>query len=154
MSTLEKLLMQKQMDELIRSFSTGKGLVHPHAGWIQSIRLSLGMSLRQLAIRLKLAANTVKNFEKREQLGTITIDSLKKVADAMGMDVVYYFIPRNGSIEKTVEHQAKLKAISIVRRSSQTMKLEDQETSLKSREREVSRITKEITQKMPTSLWE
>ena len=49
MSSIQKTLIQKQMDELIQSFVSGKQSVQTSAGWIQSARLSLGMSLRQLA---------------------------------------------------------------------------------------------------------
>ena len=154
MAQIEKLLIQQQTDDLIRLVSSGQTILRPPSGWIQAVRLSLGMSLRQLASRLGIAANTVKNFEKREQLEAITIGSLKKVANSMDMELVYYFRPRSGSISKMIELQARKKAEVIVRRSSQTMTLENQETSQESQERELERIVKELVQKMPGILWD
>jgi hypothetical protein len=46
MNSLHKKLIQKQMDELITSFIIGKSRNIPNIGWIQSIRSSLGMSLK------------------------------------------------------------------------------------------------------------
>jgi len=154
MGKIEKLLVRQQTDDLIRLTSSGQVTLRPQSGWIQAVRLSLGMSLRQLASRLGIAANTVKNFEKREQLETITIGSLKKVANSMDMELVYYFLPKSGSIGNMIELQARKKAEFIVRRSSQTMALENQETSRASQEREMDRIVKELIQKMPGILWD
>ena len=154
MIKIEKLLVQQQTDDLIRLARSGQVAIRPQSGWIQAVRLSLGMSLRQLAGRLGIATNTVKNFEKREQLETITIGSLKKVANSMDMELVYYFMPRSGSISNMIELQARKKAELIVRNSSQTMTLENQETSQESQEREKERIVKDLIQNRLGILWD
>ena len=67
MSSIQKTLIQKQIDELIQSFVSGKQNAQTSAGWIQSARLALGMSLRQLAERVGVSVSALTNFEKREQ---------------------------------------------------------------------------------------
>ena len=57
MSSIQKTLIQKQMDELIQSFVSGKQNAQTSAGWIQSARLALGMSLRQLAERVGVSVS-------------------------------------------------------------------------------------------------
>ena len=89
MSILQKALIQKQLDELILSFESGKQHISPPAGWIQAVRLALGMSLRQLGERLGISASAVTNFEKRELAETISLATLKKTAQAMDMELVY-----------------------------------------------------------------
>ena len=154
MSAIKKALMIKQLDELIHSFSSGKHQVNAPSGWIQSTRLALGMSLRQLANRIGISASALTNFEKREQAEAITLATLKKAANAMDMELVYYFRPKSGSIKNTITQQAKKKAQEILIQSNQTMRLEDQETDQDSQNQELKRLTKDLTDKMPTTLWD
>ena len=154
MSSIQKTLIQKQMDELIQSFVSGKQNAQTSAGWIQSARLALGMSLRQLAERVGVSVSALTNFEKREQADSVSLATLKKVAKAMDMELVYYFKSKDGSIKNAVEKQARKKAQEILNQSNQTMKLEDQETNSSSQERELERLTKDIVSKMPQNLWD
>ena len=154
MIEIKKRLIQKQMDELIQSFLGGKQQMQISVGWIQSTRLALGMSLRQLADQIGISASALINFEKREQAGAITLATLKKVAIALDMELVYYFQPKSGSIKNTLEQQARKKALEILNQSNQTMRLEDQETNKISQELELDRLTKDIINKMPGNLWD
>ena len=154
MSSIQKTLIQKQMDELIQTFVSGKQNVQTSAGWIQSARLALGMSLRQLAERVGVSVSALTNFEKREQTDSVSLATLKKAANAMDMELVYYFKPKDGSIKNAVEKQARKKAQEILNQSNQTMKLEDQETNSSSQELELERLTKDIMSKMPQNLWD
>ena len=154
MSSIQKTLIQKQMDELIQTFVSGKQNVQTSAGWIQSARLALGMSLRQLAERVGVSVSALTNFEKREQADSVSLATLKKAANAMDMELVYYFKPKDGSIKNAVEKQARKKAQEILNQSNQTMKLEDQETNSSSQELELERLTKDIMSKMPQNLWD
>jgi len=154
MSSIQKTLIQKQMDELIQSFVSGKQNAQTSAGWIQSARLALGMSLRQLAERVGVSVSALTNFEKREQSDAVSLATLKKAANAMDMELVYYFKPKDGSIKNAVEKQARKKAQEILNQSNQTMKLEDQETNSSSQELELERLTKDIMSKMPQNLWD
>lgn len=154
MNSIRKTLIQKQMDELIQSLVSGKQNARTSAGWIQSARLALGMSLRQLAERLGVSVSALTNFEKREQTDSVSLATLKKAANAMDMELVYYFKPKDGSIKDAVEKQARKKAQEILNQSNQTMKLEDQETNSSSQKLELERLTKDIMSKMPQNLWD
>jgi predicted DNA-binding mobile mystery protein A len=154
MSILQKTLIQKQLDELILSFLAGKQQVSPPSGWIQAVRLALGMSLRQLGERLGISASAVTNFEKRELAESISLATLKKTAQAMDMELVYYFKPRSGSISANLEKQAQKKAQEILTQSNQTMRLENQETNSLSQVLELERLTKDLLYRMPSQLWD
>jgi hypothetical protein len=154
MSSIKKLLIQKQIDDLIQLVAIGEQRSQLHSGWIQTIRLALGMSLRQLSERIGVSPSALNNFEKREQTEAISLASLKKVANAMDMELVYYLKPKQGSIHHTIKKQARLKALEILEQSNQTMKLENQETSIASQEIELERLTNEISIKTPANLWD
>lgn len=146
--------MQKHLDELIQSYTTGKQSIRTSFGWIQSTRLALGMSLRQLARRIGISASALTNFEKREQTEAITLATLKKAANAMDMELVYYFKPKSGSLKNTISIQAKKKAQEILIQSNQTMRLEGQDTDQDSQNQELERLTRELADNMPKSLWD
>ena len=50
MASIQKILIQKQMDELIQSYVNGKQQVQTSVGWIQSIRLALAYYCHVLVI--------------------------------------------------------------------------------------------------------
>lgn len=154
MSSIQKKLILKQMDDMVQSFVMGEQVLKSKVGWIQSMRMALGMSLRQLSERLGVSASALNNFEKREDSETISLATLRKTAEAMDMELVYYFKPKQGSIKNTIVAQARKKAKDILSQSNQTMKLENQETSSSLQEVELERLTNNILHKMPMNLWD
>ena len=150
---LRKLII----DQLDRRFSSLKNLHDlstPAKGWVYSIRTALKMSLRQLGSRLGISAQSVKEMEQREANGSITLKSLREVANALEMKVVYAIIPKDDSIEKMIEKRATEIAREIVLRTSNTMMLEDQENSKERIEKAIKNKAEEIKNKMPNYLWD
>jgi hypothetical protein len=70
------------------------------------------------------------------------------------MELVYYFKPKSGSIKNTITQQAKKKAQEILIQSNQTMRLEGQDTDQDSQNQELERLTRELAEYMPKSLWD
>lgn len=52
-------------------------------------------TLQDIANKLSISAQSVKDAETRELLGTITLDTLKKFANILNCKLVYSFIPSN-----------------------------------------------------------
>ena len=86
----------------------------PSDGWIRSIRKSLGMNIRQLAERVNIAPQTASQFEMNELNDSITLKTLRRVAEAMECRLVYAIVPNNGDLEDIVKKQAHKKAKEIV----------------------------------------
>lgn len=149
----QKLLIE-QMDNKIKSFRSLDRIVIPKKGWVNSIRITLKMSLRQLAERMKISPQSVNELEDREANGSITLRTLKEAANAMDMKLVYGFVPKEESLEKIVEKRARKIAIEIVSRTSNSMRLEDQENSKKRIEKSIKSKTEEIMDLMPKYLWD
>ena len=149
----QKLLIE-QIDRRIKEVKSLGDLNPPIKGWIHSIRIALKMSLRQLGLRLKISAQSVKEIEQREMNGSITLKSLNEVANALNMKVVYAVVPQNENIEKMIEKRAIEVAREIVLRTSNTMRLEDQENSKERIERAIREKAREIINTMPKYLWD
>ena len=153
MNSKQKLLIE-QLDRKILPLKVLNKTVIPPKGWIYTIRIALGMSLRQLSGRLDKAPQSIKDMEEREENGSIMLKTLKEVANGLDMKLVYGFIPKEDSIEQMIEKRAYEIATEIVLRTSNTMKLEDQENSKERIDEAIKNRAEEISYLMPKYLWD
>jgi predicted DNA-binding mobile mystery protein A len=154
MKNSTQMLLIEQTDKKLTVFKPLEKLTIPPAGWIHTVRTTLNMSLRQLGLRLKIAAQSVSEMEEREANGSITLNGLKEAARALDMQLVYGFIPKDQSIERMIEKRATEVAREIVMRTSNTMMLEDQENSAERLNKAIKNKTEEIMNSMPKYLWD
>lgn len=152
-NTKQQLLIQ-QTDKKLAAFKPLTSNVIPAKGWINAVRTSLKMSLRQLGSRLKIAAQSAKEIEDREANGTITLNALKDAANALDLKLVYGFVAKSGSLEQMIEERSKEIATEIVMRTNTTMTLEDQQNSKERIEQAIAQKTAEIKYDMPKYLWD
>ena len=101
-----KIIIIEQLDCKLNPFYEIKDIEVPERGWVFVIRTALNMTLQQLGHKLKISIQGVKDIEKRELSGSISIKSLKEVAKALDMQFVYGFVSNHNSIEKFIELKA------------------------------------------------
>lgn len=121
---LDKLTIknaQRRRGELLKTVPHMR--VRP--GWIKYTRSVLGMTLKELAKLAGLSLPTVAQAERREAEGKITIDTLKKLAEAMECEFVYAFIPKD-DIPDLLHKKAFEKAQRTILKADTHMGLEDQ----------------------------
>jgi predicted DNA-binding mobile mystery protein A len=97
----------------------------PHKGWIRAIRDALGMSGTELAARIGVSQQRVPQMERSELDETITLETLRRVADALDSDLVYALQPRT-SLQNAVEEQARRKAAQHLESVAHHSRLENQ----------------------------
>lgn len=86
------------------------------------------MSMDKAATRANINTSTWEKTEKREQKGTVTIETLEKMADALDCDVRVVLISRE-PLYQMLEKQAYIKADKEIQRLDETMSLEKQQNS-------------------------
>ena len=150
----KKSLQLQQLNSKMLSFASLKQVVMPPTGWIKAIRTAIGMSMQQLGNKLNVSKQGIMDMEKREIEGSITIRSLREIARALDMQLVYGFVPNDGSLDALIEKRAKELATQIVMRTANTMKLEDQANSKKRIEAAIKERTAAIQSEMPKILWD
>ncbi len=150
----KKKLQLEQLESRIKLISLSRQIPAPPKGWIKALRTALGMSLQQLADKLSITKQSVHSIEKREIDGSITLKSLKEIARALDMDLVYGFVPKDGTLEKFIDKKARALAGKIVSRTSHSMKLEDQENSKQRIKKAIEERTKIVKQELPKALWD
>lgn len=154
MKNMKQKLLIEQTDAKIKPFKPLENVPVPENGWINMIRTALNMSLRQLGQRMDISIQGSYELEKREHSGGISISTLKRAAEALNMKLVYGFIPKEESLEKTIEKRAREIAEEIVGRTNKTMKLEDQGNSTKRIQKSIKIKTEELVDEMPKFLWD
>jgi predicted DNA-binding mobile mystery protein A len=150
----KKSLQLQQLNSKMLGFASLKQVAIPPTGWIKAIRTAIGMSMQQLGNKLNVSKQGILDIEKREKDGAITIKSLKEIARALDMQLVYGFVPNDGSLDALIEKRATELATKIVLRTSNTMKLEDQGNTNKRIEKAIKERAEEINNEMPKILWD
>lgn len=150
----QRKLLIEQLDQKLQPFSQTRKVMVPERGWTNTIRTTLNMTMAQLGAKLNITRQGVKRIEESEANGTITLNSLKDVANAMDLKLVYALVPKNGSINDLIQIKAEKLAQKIVLRTNQNMKLEDQGIGDDKIAKTIMELADEIKREMRKSLWD
>jgi predicted DNA-binding mobile mystery protein A len=119
-------LRLQQLERSMQPFLAAREVARPQRGWIRAIREAAGMTLRELATRMKSSLSLAAQFERSEAEYRITLNSLRQVADALGCDLVYALVPKRGDIQDLAQRRATEEATADVLAVEHSMALEDQ----------------------------
>jgi predicted DNA-binding mobile mystery protein A len=111
------------------------------------------MTTRQLAARLEVSQSTLTSLEKSEAEDRITLQSLRKVAEALDCELQYTFVPRT-SLKQRVEERAETIARDRLSRVLHNMRLEDQAPTDKVEKDDVLTAQKNLLDKNWKQLWD
>ena len=150
----KKKLLIEQLDHKLQTFFPTRKVQIPENGWINTIRTTLNMTMAQVGSKLNITRQGVKNLEDSEANGTITLNSLKDVANAMDLRLVYALVPKEGTIDDLIQKKAEKLAQKIVLRTNQNMKLEDQGIGDEKLAKTIKELADELKREMKKSLWD
>lgn len=153
MNVLNRAFSRKQLDQKLQSFAALKSSAPPMRGWIRAIRDALGMTGEQLARRIGVQKQRIAALEKGEMAGTTTINSIKKVAEAMDCVFVYALVPRD-SLEASVERQALKYAEKIHAAIQHSMVLEQQGLTPYENRQGIEANAAKFVRDTPRDIWE
>jgi len=146
---------QRQAQERInQAASLAKSLAKPIGGWIATFQQAIGMNAPALAERLGISRNNIYAAIQNEQAGTISVNQLEKIAEAMGGRLVYAIIPREGPVEEIVLAQARAKARRIIQRTRAHMALEEQTEGLRSESEMIDELAADIIREGRRDFWQ
>lgn len=148
---MTKRLKQIQLINLDERFEKMRFEPKPKNGWIKTIREALSMPLAFPANKLGASKQSITRFEKNEVDESITLKSLRKLAETMDCELHYAIIPHGRSLKKIVEKRAEEKARAMVSDVNNTMSLEDQK--IKDSKSSIKYLAKEFAEDLNKSLW-
>jgi transcriptional regulator with XRE-family HTH domain len=70
------------------------GLLLASRGWLRAIRKAVGFTQAELAAKIGVRRQSYAQFEIAEENSSVTLASLRRSADAMGCELVYFLRPR------------------------------------------------------------
>jgi predicted DNA-binding mobile mystery protein A len=104
----------------------------------------------ELARRLGVSGQAIAGLEASEADGSIRLDSLRRVAEALDCKLIYALVP-NASLDEIVDRQAHEIARRHVGRVQHTMLLEDQRGGDEDAERLIDELAEQA--KQSPALW-
>jgi predicted DNA-binding mobile mystery protein A len=104
----------------------------------------------ELAKRMGVRQSTVADLEVSEVNDTIQLSTLRRAAEALDCDVVYFLLPRT-SLEETVWSQARAKASRHLARVAHQGRLEGQETPDAAQEAQLAKLAAQLVDRR--GLW-
>jgi len=94
---------------------------------IWAVRQAAGITMPEMTKTLGHSSHSIVAYlEKSEAEYSISLGNLREAAEALGCELVYAIVPKNGSIEELVQQRARAKATENIRAVEHTMALEDQ----------------------------
>ena len=119
-----RVLQIRALDKKTSDLKSAKNIVLQSSGWIKTVREAIGMTVSQLAARLGVTQPRITKMESNED--NLKLSTMKKAAEAMNCEFVYYFKPRT-TFQNLVDEQAQKKAVEVLKTVNENMALENQE---------------------------
>lgn len=119
-----RVLQIRALDKKTSDLKSAKNIVPQSSGWIKTVREAIGMTVSQLATRLGVTQPRITKMESNED--NLKLSTMKKAAEAMDCEFVYYFKPKT-TFQNLVDEQAQKKAAEVLKTVNVNMALENQE---------------------------
>lgn len=119
-----RVLQIRALDKRTSDLKSAKNIVPQSSGWIKTVREAIGMTVSQLAARLGVTQPRITKMESNED--NLKLSTMKKAAEAMNCEFVYYFKPKT-TFQNLVDEQAQKKAAEVLKTVNVNMALENQE---------------------------
>ena len=100
---------------------------------------------------MNLAQQSVVQLEENEKLGTITLASLRRAAEALDAELIYAVIPRK-NLRDTISERARELAKERIAPVAQSMQLEAQGIGDQELSERITELARELEQR-PRELW-
>lgn len=85
----------KDLDKQLKSKDLRQALDPGEDGWICATRGRLGVTVAELGETLGVTQSAMTQLQKREVAKTISIGKLGMIAEALGCELVYGFVPKD-----------------------------------------------------------
>lgn len=149
----QDILKIQQVEASVEPFKAVLDQSAPSGGWVRAVREALGMTHAQLAQRLGKTQQTIEGMQRSEAAGTIQLDTLRQLAEAMGCKLVYAVVPAK-PFEEMRRARAEQLARKTLSRSTHSMKLEAQGVGEAAEQRAYERLVAKLLAGNPRRLWD
>jgi predicted DNA-binding mobile mystery protein A len=153
MPQLASNMQRNQFSAALTPYGALPQYAQPPQGWARSMREALGMTQVELANRMSASRQSIQEFERAEVTRRITLESLDRMATAMGCKVVLAIVPVAGTIDDMRLKQAHKRADALLRPVAHTMMLEAQGVSSMAQKRQRDALIDDLLRGNGRELW-
>jgi transcriptional regulator with XRE-family HTH domain len=92
---------EKQLVELndaSMAFHVARGTAKNVHGWLRTVRRLVGIPAMEAAGRIGVKKREIFRTESREERGLIEMQTLRRAAEALGCELVYGLVPKEGTL--------------------------------------------------------
>lgn len=146
-------LTLKQTQEKLDAWQGVSKQHRPKVGWIKTIRNALRMTSAQLGARMGVSQAQAIKIEQAEQVGALTLNNLKRAAEALDCKLVYCVVP-NATLEDVLRVRAKKLATRQMEDVGHSMMLEQQGLSEEGKKVLFEKLVEEILHHPDSTLWD
>lgn len=154
MTDTNRRLKRMQLSDALQAYPAPETAAPPRSGWVRAIREALGMTQAQLGARAGISRQSVQDFERAEAERRITLESLDRLARAMGCRVSIALVPEHGTLDDLRERRANALAETLLQPTDHSMKLEAQGVSAAERERQRKLLAEALLRGSARKLWQ
>ena len=148
-----KNLVIKQYREIIdNACNNASKLTPPTEGWLRTVRKALKMPSKVIIARAGITKAELYRIERGEVNGTLTLNTLKNTAKAMGCELHYAVVPKD-SVQSMLEKRAYQHARKLVNQASTHMQLEAQGIVDEKTELQIQLVANDLIAQMPSWFW-
>jgi len=140
-----------QLEALDKKISKLRFAPRPKNGWARTIRSSIAMPISFVAEKMKISPQAVFQMEQSEIDETISLKTLRRLAEAMNCQLHYTLIPNQKSLKQMIGKRAAIKAKTLVYDVDKTMSLENQK--VKNSKKSEKLLAKELAENLSSKLW-
>lgn len=141
-----------QLDAALQLWRQAGLPARPSAGWVRAIREALGMSASALGQRLGMTHVGVAKLERSEAQDTITLLSLRKLANALDCELQYALVPRV-PLETKLLARAQQVAMERMAPVAHSMSLEAQKVQSSEQQVQIDQLASALLKGSMRGLW-
>ena len=90
-----KAIILEGLEERIEPLNAARSAAAvPSRGWLRAVREAIGLTQGRVAARAAVKRQSYSQFEAAEEKGSISLSSLRRAAEAMDCELVYFVVPK------------------------------------------------------------
>lgn len=90
-----KAIILEGLESRIGQLNATRGAAaRPARGWLRAVREAMGLTQVEVAEKISIRRQSYAQLEAAEEEGAISLASLRRSAEAMDCELVYFLVPR------------------------------------------------------------
>jgi predicted DNA-binding mobile mystery protein A len=155
---IREIVISQYREIIDAAIEMASKLKRPPEGWLRTNRKALKIPVSVILKRANIKKSELYRIEKAEVEGKLTLNKLKRTAEAMGCEFHYAIIPKTisnaTSVDDIIEYRARRLASKLLEKVDINMQLEEQATTMEQIESQHKQTTEKLVKEMPDWFWE